>query len=301
MTFAQGAQSALTFVEESSFGVTPSAPTMVSLPYVSHSLRLQKQRLQSQEIRGDRQVRIDRHGNRNALGDIVVELKDTDYDTLLESAFFSAISSGTMKAGVTPKFMTIEDWASDISQARQFTGCAVDRMQMRIAPNSMITTTFSLVGSDMTQAGSRLDASPDAATGGEPFDAYSGAITEGGSTIGLVSSLDFTLTNSLNPTFVVGSDATPFLEYGNCLVEGTVEVYYQDAVLLNKFLNETESAMTVTLDDPTSGNSYTFTFPRIKYNGGDVPVSSPQSRLITMPFVALYDDTEATNIKLTVA
>lgn len=301
MTFAQGAQSGLAFVEESTFGVTPSGPSTTILPFVSHSLRLQKQRLQSEEIRGNRQVSIDRHGNRNVMGDIVVELKDTDYDTLLESAFFSTISSGTMKAGVTPKFMTIEDWANDISQSRAFSGCAVDRMQMRIAPNSMITTTFSLVGSDMAQTGTRIDAAPTAASGGEPFDAYSGAITENGSTIGLVSSLDFTLTNSLNPTFVVGSDATPFLEYGNCLVEGTVEVYYQDAVLLNKFLNETESSMSVTLDDPTSGNSYTLDFPRIKYNGGDVPVASPQSRLISMPFVALYDSTEATNIKLTIA
>lgn len=301
MTFAQGAQSALTIAEEAAFGVTPTAPVMVDLPYVTHSLTLQKQRLQSQEIRGDRQVRIDRHGNRNAMGDIVVELKDTDYDVLLESAFFSTISGGVMKAGVTPKFFGIEDWASDVTQSRAFSGCAVDRMQMRVAPNSMITTTFSVVGKDMTQSGTRLDATPTAATGGEPFDAYSGAITEGGSTIGLVSSLDFTLTNSLSPTFVVGSDATPFLEYGNCIVEGTVEVYYQDAVLLNKFLNETESSMSVTLDDPTSGNSYKFDFPRIKYNGGSVPVGSPQSRLITMPFVALYDVTEATNIKLTVA
>ena len=78
-------------------------------------------------------------------------------------------------------------------------------------------------------------------------------------------------------------------------------IYYEDETIINKFLNETESTLEVSVDDPTGTNSYTFLFPRVKYNGAAVPLSGSTSRLITVPFVALYDATEATNIKLTKA
>lgn len=300
MAFSQGSRSGLTYIVESSFGVTPSAPAMISLPFNTHSLNLSKQRVTGNEIQSDRMTRVDRHGNRQIGGDITVDLRDTDFDDLIESAFFNTFTSaGVLKIGTTQQFLTIEDQADDISQYRVFTGCGVSTMAISIAPNQMVQTTFSIVGKDGSISGTSLDATPTAPSGGEPFDSYSGSISEGGSQIGIVSSIDFSINNSLSPTFVVGSDSTPQMEFGRAVVEGTVTVYYEDAALINKFINETSSTMQVVVDDPTSGNAYQFDFPNVKYNGADVPVASEQSRLITMPFVALYDQTEDTNIKLT--
>ena len=301
MAFAQGAQSALTYVAETTFGDGGgTTPAMIELPYNTHSLDLVKARLQSDEIRGDRMTRIDRHGNRNGAGDLVVELRDSDYDDFIESAMFSTFSTaGVIKVGTTQKTLAIEDWASDISQSRFFTGMGVSDMAISIGVNQMVQATFTMVGSDLTQAGTRVDASPTATTGGEPFDGYSGTISEGGGASTIISSLNFTLSNSLSPIFVLGSDAAQQLEYGLAQVEGTVEFYYEDASLINKFLNETESSISVTVDDPTTGNSYTFDLPRVKYNGASVPVNDPQSRLITMPFVALRDVTESSNLVIT--
>ena len=301
MAFAQGAQSSLTYVVESVFGDGGGGtPAMIELPYNTHSLDLVKARLQTAEIRGDRMTRIDRHGNRNNTGDIVVELRDNDYDDFIESAMFSTFNTaGDIKVGTTPSTLAIEDWAADIGQSRFFTGLGVSDMAISIGVNQMVQATFSMVGSDMVQAATRVDATPTATTGGEPFDGYSGTITEGGGASSIISSLNFTLSNSLSPIFVLGSDAAQQLEYGLAIVEGTVEFYYQDAVMMNKFLNETESSIVVTVDDPTSGGSYTFTLPRVKYNGASVPVNDPNSRLISMPFVALRDATEATNLKIT--
>ena len=107
------------------------------------------------------------------------------------------------------------------------------------------------------------------------------------------------MTNSLAPTFVVGADNAQSLEFGRAVVEGTMTVYYEDQTLINKFLNETESSIEVSIDDPTGANPYTFLFPRVKYNGASVPLQNPQSRLITLPFVALYDTVENTNLKMT--
>lgn len=301
MAFAQGSRSSLAYIAETAFGTTPSTPTFAYLPFNTHSIDLTKDRVEGNEIQADRMTRVDRHGNKQAGGSIETDLRKADFDELFESAFFSTFSTDVLKVGTTPKYFTMEDEAADISQYRLFTGMAVSNMSVSIAPNQMVTGSFDMVGKTMTQSGSTgsTGGTPTAASSNQPFDSYSGTISDGGSAISIVTSIDFSLANSLAPTFVVGSDAAQSLEYGRAVVEGTMTVYYEDETLINKFLNETESSIEVSVDDPTGANSYTFLFPRVKYNGASVPVQNPQSRLITMPFVALYDATEDTNIKLT--
>jgi hypothetical protein len=249
-------------------------------------------------------VRVDRHGNRSVAGDIVVDLRKADYDPLLESVFFNTFATNVLKVGTTPKFFSIEDAATDISQFRLFTGMAVSSLAVSIRPNQMVTGTFSMVGKDMTIAGTSVDAVKTASSVNQPFDSYSGALsigTAGGalSAAAIVTGIDFTINNALAPTFVVGSSSTPQLEYGMATVEGTITAYFEDATLINRFINETATGLQVVVDDPTGLSDYTWLFPRVKINGADVPVDNPASRIITMPFVALYDTTEATNIKLT--
>lgn len=301
MAFAQGSRSSLAYIAETAFGTTPATPTFAYLPFNTHSIDLSKDRVEGNEIQSDRMTRVDRHGNKQAGGSVEVDLRKGDFDEFIESAFFSSFSTDVVKVGTTPKYFTIEDAAEDISQYRTFTGMAVSGMSVSIAPNQMVSTTFDMVGKDMTQAATTASTggTPTAASSNQPFDSYSGTISDGGSAVSIVTSIDFSIQNSLAPTFVVGSDAAQSLEYGRAVVEGTMTVYYEDATLINKFLNETESTIEVSVDDPTGANSYTFLFPRVKYNGASVPVQNPQSRLITMPFVGLYDATEATNIKLT--
>jgi hypothetical protein len=301
MAFSQGSRSSLAYIAETAFGTTPSSPTLAYLPFNTHSLDLSKDRVEGNEIQADRMTRVDRHGNKQAGGSLEVDLRKGDFDELMESAMFSTFATDVLKVGTTPKYFSIEDAANDISQFRLFTGMAVSGMSVSIAPNQMVTGTFDMVGKTMTQSATTASTggTPTAATTNAPFDSYSGTISDGGSAVSIVTSIDFSVSNSLAPTFVVGSDSAQALEYGRAVVEGTMTVYYEDATLINKFINETESAIEVSVDDPTGSNPYTFLFPRVKYNGASVPLSNPQSRLITLPFVALYDSTEDTNLKIT--
>ena len=300
MAFAQGSRSSLSFIVESTFGTTP-AGNFTNLPFSTHSLNLTKDRVAGNDIQADRMPRVDRHGNRQVAGDIAVDLRDADYDAFLESAMLNTWATNVLKVGTTPKFFSIEDYAADIDQSRVFTGCSVSSMAISLAPNQMVTTTFSMVGKDMVISGT--EKTQDAASGAAPFDAYSGDIAignvGGSSAVAIVTSLDFTLNNSYAPTFVIGDDSAPSLEYGRAEVEGTLTAYFEDASLINRFLNETETEIEVSVDDPTGGNSYTFLFPKVKINSADVGVDGPTSRMISMSFVALYDVTEGTNLKIT--
>jgi len=300
MAFAQGSRSSLSFITESTFGTTP-AGNFTNLPFSTHSLNLTKDRVAGTDIQADRMARVDRHGNRQVGGDIVVDLRDGDFDAFLESAMLNTWATNVLKVGTTPKFFSIEDYAADIDQARVFTGMSVSTMGISLAPNQMVTTTFGMVGKDMTM--SATEKTQDAASGAAPFDAYSGDISignvGGAAAVAIVTALDFTLNNSYAPTFVIGDDSAPSLEYGRAEVEGTLTAYFEDAALINRFLNETETEIEVSVDDPTGANSYTFQFPRVKINSADVGVDGPTSRMISMSFVALYDTTEGTNLKIT--
>ena len=300
MAFAQGSRSSLSYIVEATFGTTP-AGDFTNLPFSTHSLNLTKDRVAGNDIQADRMPRVDRHGNRQVAGDIVVDLRDADYDAFLEAAMLNTWSTNVLKVGTTPKFFSIEDYAADIDQARLFTGMSVSTMGISLAPNQMVTTTFGMVGKDMTVSGTQKTQT--AASGAAPFDAYSGDIAIGNvassSAVAIVTGLDFTLTNSFAPTFVIGDDSAPSLEYGRAEVEGTLTAYFEDTALINRFLNETESELEVSVNDPTGANAYTFLFPRIKINSADVGVDGPTSRIISMSFVALYDATETTNLKIT--
>jgi len=305
MAFAQGSRSSLSYIVESTFGTTP-AGNFTNLPFNTHSLNLTRDRVAGNEIQADRMTRVDRHGNTQVGGDIVVDLRDGDFDTFLESAMLNTWDTSpssapdVLKVGTTPKYFSIEDYAADIDQARLFTGCTVSSMAISMAPNQMVTTTFGIVGSDMSI--SAIEKTQNPASSAQPFDAYSGDLAIGNvgssSSAAIITAIDFTLDNSFSPTFVIGSSSAPSLEYGMAQVEGTFTAYFEDDALINRFLNEVESELVITVNDPSAANEYEFMFPRIKVNSADVGVDGPLSRLITMSFVGLYDSTEGTNFKI---
>jgi len=304
MPFSQGSRTRLSILPEVTFGTTP-AGNFTELPFTTHSLNLTKERVTGNDIQSDRMPRVDRHGNRTAGGDIVVDLRNSNYDSLLESLMFNGWSTDTLKVGTTLKSLSIEDYLSDIDQARLFTGMTVSQASFSMQPNQMVTTTFSMIGKDM--AISATEKAVTAATVNQPFDAYSGDFRLGDhdgalSALTAVTSIEFTINNNLNPTFVIGESTTPQLEFGRCEVEGTITAYIEDATLINRFLNETETAFDVSVNDPSGLNAYTFFFPKVKINSADTPVENPQSRLVTLSFVALYDDAatgEDSNIVIT--
>jgi hypothetical protein len=258
------------------------------------------------DIQADRMPRHERHGNKQSAGDIVVDLRKGDFDPFLESVMLNTfVDSGTndtLVVGTTPKYFSIEDYSADIDQARLFTGQTVSTMGISIAPNQMVTTTFGMVGKGMTIGAT--EKTQDAASTNSPFDAYSGDLQIGNNVAGLAASaiitqIDFNVANSFAPTFVVGSDETPALEVGRAEITGSFSAYFEDDALINRFLNETESAIQVSVNDPTGSNAYTFLFPRVKINSADVGVDGPTSRVISLGFTSLFDTTTSTNLKIT--
>ena len=295
MTFAQGSRNGLSYVTEATFGTTPVSPNMLSLPINTHSLELSKTIVESAEIRSDRQTSVSRHGNKRVQGDIEVDFRADDHDDFLEAACFGSFDSNNeLRVGITPKFFTIEDRQLDIGYYRQYRGCTVNTMSMSVKPDEIVKATFGIVGKSSTAGTVSLDSSPTTDGQNDPFDAFSGALNENGSPVSVVSGIEFQLENGVDPAFVVGSAETPQLQYGRAKITGQITVYYENLDLVNKFINETGSSLSFAMSDGVK--TYTFSFPNIKYNGASMPLQNEQSRIITMPFIALYDAIEGTNL-----
>lgn len=301
MVFAAGSRAYLAYIVESTFGTTPATPELLELRTMGHNINLTKETLESEEIRSDRQITDVRHGNNSVVGDINVELSDLEYETFLEAVLGGTWATDVLKAGTTFRSFTMERGFEDIAQFLVYKGVVLNTMSVQLAVNAMATATFGVLGkSASAAAGTTIDTTPGLTPVGTspPYDSFSGSINEGGSAIATVTALEFNLNNGAEQNFVIGDTEAPQTTLGRSNITGQITAYFEDETLLNKFVGETVSSLDVTLTTG-SGEGLTFDFPSIKYTGGDIPVDGEGSRIITLPFQALRDDSEASNIVIT--
>ena len=160
----------------------------------------------------------------------------------------------------------------------------------------MITGTVGVVGKDMTTDTAIIaGATYNSVTTTSPLDSFTGTLNEAGTPIAVITEIQLNLDNGLDPRFVVGSKTTLRPSVGRSNVSGQITAYFENSLLLDKFINETESSILFNLPDG-AGNNLKFTLPRIKYNGGQPDVQGEGPITLSMPFQALLDSATSTNI-----
>lgn len=299
MAIASGSRHSLAFVAEVTYGTTPATPTWTDVRHTACTLGLTKETVESEEIRSDRQILTVRHGNRAAGGDIEAELSYGTFDTLLEAGLCGTWNTDVLKAGTTRRSFTFERKFNDITQYLRVLGGEVNTINISCAPNAMIGLAFGIIGQDVTLTQTAVASSSySAATTTSQFDSFSAVLEEGGSSIALVTSLDLTLENGIEPQYVIGDDETVRPSIGRSRVSGSLTAYFENETLFNKFLNETESSLSLLLTD-TAGNTLQFACGTLKYTTGTPDVSGEGSVTVSMDFMATYDSSDASNIVIT--
>lgn len=301
MTIANGAQHSMGYIAEVTYGTTPATPTFKKLPHTGTSLNLSKDGIESEKLRGDRQIEDFRHGNKTVGGDVTAELEYTSFDDLIEAALCGTWATNVVKSGTTRRSFTIERKFGDLAtpEYHRYTGCEVNSMALSISPNAMVSATFGFVGQNLSIGTSAITGATYAADANKmPFDSFTGSISEGGSAIATVTQIDITLENGIEPLFSIGSQVTNRPAIGKSRVTGTLTTYFESKALYEKFLNETASSISLTLTD-LDGNSYTIDIGNVKYNSGQPDVSGEGAVTIAMEFVGLYDSGDSSNIVVT--
>lgn len=302
---SSGARHSLSMILESTRGTTPATPTMSPIRHTSCSLKPMSDFFQSQELRSDRQITDIIQGGYHVAGDIGFELSyGGSFDTIWEALLQGTWSTNVLKAGTTRRYFTIEQLFADQSSGdnpyHRFRGCEIAAMSLSVKANSKVEGSISVVGKDLALDSAIISGETYAsASTTTPFNSFSGTITEGGSTIAIVTELSLNLDNGITPIFFVGSQASGDPDVGRSNLTGSLSVQFRNATLLQKFLAGTESAIVLTLTDP-AGNDLAINLPRIKYTDCTNDVTNEQSIIQTLPLQALLDSATAlSNIVLT--
>jgi len=307
---ADGSRHNLFAVKEDDYGVTPANPALDLVRITGTTLGLSKDSLESQEIRSDRQRSDFRLGANQVGGDINFELSYGSFDQLLQAAFVSpdwaAGGGGEQIKGAQERssFTFVRNF-SDLDVADNpyyiYTGVEINQLQLNITANQMITGTFSVIGSAQTTApdlsGMGTPTFPPESTT-SPLDAFTGVLKEGGVVNAVITEISLTLQNGIEPRFVVGNKNSIEPSIGRSIVSGQATAYFEDSVMVDKFLNETESDIELEMPDG-AGNKQVLLIPRIKYTSGQPDVTSEGPILLNMSFEAVLDAAEGTSLVLT--
>lgn len=221
----------------------------------------------------------------------------TQINTTIAGASLSnaQISSSKLVNGSAMKSYSLEVGHMDINQFRQYKGMIASKMDLKIGVGSIITGSFDFMGKDMAIAAVTGMGTVAASQGFTPANAVKGIfdIFEAGASITAttyIKSADISIDNTLRAQEAVGVFGNAGVAAGTIKVTGKLELYFADATMYNKFLNNTETSLTIPILD-NSGNGYVIVYPRAKYTSGKVNSSGlDQDDMLSMDFQALMDN-----------
>jgi hypothetical protein len=296
---AVGSERTLSYVAESTFGVTPGTPSMKYVRALSGAkFDLARSTFTSNEITPTRQVKFLTYGNRSGSGDIPFELSYGSFDDFIEATLGGTWATNVLKIGTTDRSFTFEEGYPDISIYEQSTGVVFTGMSLSVKPNQVVNGSFKVLFKDQAAAAT-LDASPDAANTNPVYDSFTGSITEGGSTLATVTSLDLSIDQTGTPSNVLFDATAQSITLGKVNVTGTIAVRFTSNALKAKFLAGTTTDLSFTLGSGLAlGKSIKFDMSNVKYTSASN--STDETELTqTLNFTAIYDETDATSLMVT--
>ena len=300
---AYGSQHSLWITPEATYATTPATPTFAAVPLTKISGGASMTTLVDPTIRGDRQIAYVRNGAIGDKFDIGAVLRYGIYDSLIEAAACGDWTTNVLKPGVSYKSFSAERHHSDVSDKPYFrhTGMEISKLNFKVGKDSFVEATFSCVAQDENDAAAAISGATYGSvnTADSPFDSFTCTINEGGSAIAVVQDFSIDIDNKLEERRVVGSRLA--LRPAKLLsdVQGTLQVYFENAALFDKFKASTFTSMSLTLTDSAT-NALAITIPKLLFTGEvNRDVSGPGSISASMKFQAILDPVTGTNLNIT--
>jgi len=174
--------------------------------------------------------------------------------------------------GVTKRSFTLERYYCDlVAPAKPYArmpGMMVDTLNLDVTADAVVTGSFGFTGkqsqSQADSAGYHTEDPPDnevvASTSDVEAILENNEVTE-------VTSFTLALANNLRNKPAVGSLGPVGKGVGQVNPTGTVQLYYEDEAVMDKYLDFEWSALSTVVEDE-DGNVYIIDLPRVKYTNG---------------------------------
>lgn len=208
-------------------------------------------------------------------------------------------------SGQVRHYYTIEHFFSDIAQDELYTDCVISEAQLKMPANGMSTVDFPIMGLGYGENTTAYFTSPTGPTTSGIEASPNGVILVNNIPIGVVTSFDLTIKGNYSaPGGIVGSVNDPDIFPGSVDVTGTMSVLFQDATIVDLFVNETEFAVVLAMTSTANGvsssgpNFTAFNMQRVKATGATKD-DGEKGITLTFPFTALEYTAGATNLRPT--
>jgi hypothetical protein len=317
MAIRSGLAAQLGLAESSTFG-TYQTPTRF-LEFNEESLEYQIERVESPGLRaGNRVLRTDRYapGQKRVEGSLTLEPATKGFGLVLKHAL--GATSITTPSGATNArlhthtlgdifgtSLTVQVGRPDVSGTVQpftYLGCRVDTLSLSSSVDELLVSEVGLVGQDETRSQSLATATyptTGSAAAYEQFYWTQGVISIAGSSVGVVTDFEMEINNNLKSDryFLGGATMSEPILAGMTEITGTVTVEFLNLTAYERFVNNTQVALTAKWTAATAIESTTFPYievniPKVRFDGPANPqVGGPDVITHELPFKALFDGT----------
>lgn len=196
--------------------------------------------------------------------------------------------------GELPIGLTFEnDYGDKITGSGRYIryhGCKIASANFSFPVSGPITCVFNVLGADGVPSATALDADL-TDLGHRAYSSFNASMTEGGSAFGRATSIELTVDNELETDgYVIGGEGKRnSLDEGFVSISGTLTAQFENADLMNKALNDTESSLVVTVSRGdglgSAGNeSIQFAVNQLKYEPNTPAIDGPAGLSITLNF-----------------
>lgn len=302
-------RSQLGYVEETTFGTTPSANLQI-LRTTGGQITPTQSTVTSQEIRADYRAGRPVRTSQMAEGTINLEWSYGTLDDILEGMLLESWSSNVLVDGTTAKSYTFEDQflGLDTPLYNQFTGCRISALSMSLAQDAIVSGSFGVMAAtpSLGETSSAGTGNTDPTSTGpwntvdmieELTEAASGSTP---ASLGRVVGVELNMTRSLRAKRELGS-LNPFdIGLGRLMVAGSITQYFEDADLIGSWEAFTDRLLRIQFADE-AGNEMLIEIPKLKLVG-DLSVENPgvdADRLVTANYEAYADADDAALIRFT--
>lgn len=297
---ATGALSKLVIgFEDEAYGT--QAEDGFDVPFVSSSLKLDRNKTTSQVIRGDFNPVKPSPGNKSVSGTIVVPFDSIASWYWLKAAFNTVATSGaespythvfTMEGTTKRTSLTIEHQYLDLDtpQYFQYEGCKIASMSLTTGGEGELLLNIDVVGSDRTIATSSFDGTA-TEVGYEPLNQSQATLKEDDTTYADATSVawDINFNPDTSQYVIGGGGALGAIPDGVMAVTGNISALFTDVALLTKATDNTETSLEATYTGSAS-SKVAIEFPEMQFSESDPPIEGPQGIVVSLPISAYYDD-----------
>ncbi len=215
---------------------------------------------------------------------------------------------GAIKNGAVERYFTIHKHMTNIADGagtkpyHTFLGMVANTFNLNIANDAPITGSFGFIGSKMTPVATK----PGGAWGAAPANGITNGIDSidsilEGSALDAYKILSATMqgTNNARALAEAGSAFAIDVALGTFSVTGSIRAYFRTSAELEKFLNNTDSAISFVVTDK-DGNTTVIELPLVNFTSGasNAP-GRDQDVIVELGFQAVMHATEAISMRVT--